>query len=390
MIRPLIEHPSEEKTRGEVPALNQLAVRGLVSMFDPTRKLFCNRLVRNQNRMVREGHSERYTLISILGLQRAQDTPETRQIRAQDLLVTLASDTRWLGNLGDLGLLLWAAAEAGEKFSSRICSAFDLGGALRRFREARQGRTTELAWFLSGLAHLRSVDPDRVSLREVALETYALLKQNQGESGLFSHLAERKSLGGLVRGRVGTFADQVYPIYALSKFSQSFGVPKAAERALDCALTLCELQGPLGQWWWHYDSVTGKVVARYPVYSVHQDGMAPLALFALGEAVQSDFRPWICKGLRWVFGDNELEEDMRDDSSNLIWRAIYRTDSLRHVDSVLEVLSMREDVRPRKELARLFECRPYHLGWLLYAWASQATRNGCESPGPLEGRSAHA
>ena len=35
---------------------------------------------------------------------------------------------------------------------------------------------------------------------------------------------------------------------------------------------------PHGQWWWHYDVRDGSVVERYPVYSVHQHAMAPMAL----------------------------------------------------------------------------------------------------------------
>jgi hypothetical protein len=371
MIRPLLEHPIEQKARSEIPALTQLAVRGLVTMFDRARNLFWDRVVRTERGVVPVGFSVRYTLISILGLHRAQEFADGRGIDIQGVLAGLLRDTRWVDSLGDLGLLLWACAEAAPELCREIGSRFDLARVLSRFHDARQGRTVEIAWFLSGLSQLHFVDADPTRLRDVAMETYAILKQNQDDSGLFSHVAERKSVAGLLRGRVGTFADQVYPIHALAKFSQSFGVPKAAERALDCALTLCELQGPFGQWWWHYDSATGKVLGRYPVYSVHQDGMAPLALFAIGDAVQSDFRPWISKGLRWIFGDNELEEDLRDDSSHMIWGGVRRSDSFRPVDSILELLSLREDNRRHKEFALMSECSPYHLGWLLYAWMNQ-------------------
>ena len=81
---------------------------------------------------------------------------------------------------------------------------------------------------------------------------------------------------GILRGGVGSFADQVYPIYGISKFSQALGDEKALERALDCGLNICEAQGPLGQWWWHYDSSTGEVVGKYPVFSVHQHAMGPM------------------------------------------------------------------------------------------------------------------
>lgn len=350
-------------------------------MYDPKRELFCQRLRRKNGELSREGLSHRYTLISLLGLQRVQSAAQAAGLDARAILTNLAKDTRWIQNLGDLGLFLWASAEAGPEFSSQIRSAWDFGRALHVFREARQGRTMELVWFLSGLAHLKLAGTSEANLRDLAMETYGLVKKNQGEDGLFSHLAEKKSLSGLMRGRVGSFADQIYSVYGLAKFSQAFAVPKATERSLDCALRLCESQGPLGQWWWHYDAATGKVLGRYPVYSVHQDAMAPMALLTIGKAVDSDFWPWIYKGLNWIYGNNELEEDVRDTSANVIWGGVYRSDSFRYVDSALALLSDREDVRPHKDLVLLSECRPYQLGWLLYAWAEVAAgENGNSHP----------
>jgi len=356
----------------EMRSLNQLAVSGLVSMFDSERKLFCRRLVRTPQGLLREGPSRRYTLISVLGLQGRESSGERCPLDTRLILAGLLQDTRWLSNLGDLGLLLWACAEAGPEFSARAHSSFDLEHSLRAFREGRRACTMELAWFLAGISHLHLAGQDH--LRDIATRTYELLKQNQGDFGLFGHLAEKRSFFGLMRGRVGSFADQIYSVYALAKFAQSFDARKASERALDCALTLCELQGPLGQWWWHYDAATGKVLSRYPVFSVHQYALAPMALFALGEAAQSDFRVWIHKGVRWIFGDNELEHDLRDFSANVIWDSLRRRDGLRHLRPALEVLSVGEDTRPHKELAPVWECSPDQLGWLLFAWAGESRR----------------
>lgn len=379
MVNPLVADIHEVQARMGLQNSLRLALGGLVSMFDPKTKMFCKRFVKSNGSFAREGLSHRYTLISLLGLQRVQRLTGIGDIDLKSVLSNLLQDISWIDNLGDLGLLTWACAEAGPDLSDQLRSACDCERALRVFREARQGRTMELAWFLSGLAHLSLASGTSAGLRDVAMETYGLLKGNQGENGLFSHLAEKRSLAGLMRGRIGSFADQVYSVYALAKFSQAFQAPKAAERALDCALTLCESQGPLGQWWWHYDATTGKVLEKYPVYSVHQAGMAPMALLAIGQAVDSDFRPWIYKGVRWIYGNNELEEDLRDLSAKVIWGGVYRKDSFRYVDSALALLSAREDVRPHKELLRLSECRPYELGWLLYAWTGEPLGEGCGS-----------
>jgi hypothetical protein len=374
MSRPLLALAHETGTHREILRLTELAVRGLAFMYDPERKLFCHRLRQSNGSLVREGISQRYTTISLLGLQRLQVSGIRSAIDIAATLDTLLKDPRWINNVGDLGLLVWLCAIVDPERLLGLDAQLDLKRALPRFHESRRARTMELSWFLSGLAHQNLACPDRLPhLRETAMEAYGLLKKNQGEHGIFSHLAEKGGWTGLMRGRIGSFADQVYPIYALSKYSQSFSVPKAAERALDCALTLCELQGPLGEWWWHYDASTGKVLGRYPVYSVHQHGMAPMALLALGETVQSDFTPWVYKGLRWINGDNDLEVDMRD-YANVIWRCVNRTDYKKHWDSALALLMAREDAEPHKDLAVLYETRPYELGWLLYAFAGHRTK----------------
>jgi len=370
MARPLFALSLEADTLNQIASLNQSVVAGLVSMFDPERRLFCHRLRLGQSGLVREGISHRYTMIALLGLQRLRASGVSIPLDLPSILQVLIRDARWLENVGDLGLLVWLCALVSPERLAEIDSQFDLKHALAHFHETRRGRTMELSWFLSGLAHQQLACPDLLPhLRDTAMEAYQLLKKNQGEHGVFSHLAENGGLTGLMRGRMGSFADQVYPIYALAKFSRAYQVPKAAERALDAALTLCELQGPHGQWWWHYDATTGKVLGQYPVYSVHQYGIAPMALLALGEETQSDFTPWIYKGLRWIHGDNELEQDMRDSSANVVWRYIYRNDYRKHWDVALAVLMARGDAQPHKELAVLHECRPYELGWLLYAFA---------------------
>jgi len=373
MAKPLIVPAKETDRQAQILCLNQLAVQGLETMFDSRQGLFCQRVLQTGRGPVREGTSHRYTLISLLGLRRLETAGFESPIGVTQTLDHLLDDTAWVERLGDLGLLVWLCAQAAPDRLNEIDSRFRLKDALIRFPEARQRRTMELSWFLSGLAHWGLACPNApCQVRDLAMQTYRLLRSNQGEHGLFSHLADNKGFSGLMRGRIGSFADQIYPVYALAKFSHAYGLAKPSERALDCALTLCELQGTLGQWWWHYDAVTSGVLARYPVYSVHQDGMAPMAFFALGETVESDFRPWIFKGLQWIYGDNELEEDLFDSSARMIWRSIYRKDYMKHWDAALALLFAREDDGPHTDLAVLRECRPYHFGWLLYAWADFA------------------
>ena len=229
----------------------------------------------------------------------------------------------------------------------------------------------EIAWFLSGLSHAALIGarelPDLTALAE---KTFLLVTRNQGRHGTFGHLATGGSAIGALRGRVGSFADQVYPIYALAKFGKAFQNRSALESAGRCADAICQAQGSLGQWWWHYDSVTGKVFQRYPVYSVHQHGMAPMALFAISEAAGRDFNRSIFKGLAWIYGNNELALDLREADSNLVWRSVYRGNPARtYMREFMDFVRGIPAPVPADTLRIKFECRPYELGWLLYAFA---------------------
>lgn len=360
--------PTVPETR--IPHLLELAIKGLESMYDPGKGLFCYRLQKTSSGLTRVGISHRYTIMTLLGFLRAESAGLRAHFDIEANVDRLLSDPTWLTNIGDLGLLLWLCAVTSQKHLERFYAAFDLAGALQRYPDARRRLTMELSWFLTGLAHAGrgQQQPD---LGPIANETYRLLRANQGPHGLFGHMAKWHSLAGVVRGHVGSFADQVYPIIALANFSQVFEVKEARESALQCANAICRLQGPLGQWWWHYNSSTGRVVERFPVYSVHQHAMAPMALFELEDLYRADFRKHICKGLTWIDGKNEVNQDFKDESAGVVWRCLLprKTGSLSA--RIGSVLLGKEPVTDAASLQILFECRPYELGWLLYALAGR-------------------
>ena len=348
--------------------LLSLAVSGLMPMFHPDSQLFCYRRKLSGAALVNEGLSPRYTMMSLLGLARRESSGHAVPFDLRKLLRGLLSAKDRMRNLGDLGLLLWLCGEVAPESVPDACDGLDLRDVLKHSQQARQGRTMELAWLLAGLAHVRSsAYGDMPLMTDVAFEAYRLLGKNQGPHGIFGHSDRGRSLQGIVRGHIGSFADQVYPIYALAKFGQAYGVGPAVEMARRCGEAICRMQGPSGQWWWHYDARTGKVFETYPVYSVHQHGMAPMALFALVEATGSDFTDAIYQGLGWVSKNNELRTDLRDGRRQLIWRGIHL--GLRGTLAARALSFMGKESRPVRvdNLRVRFECRPYELGWLLYA-----------------------
>ena len=362
-----------EDFRRTIRRQGTLALNGLCQMFDSQNALFCYTLKQTERGLVQEGISHRYSMITLMGLHRLEESGQTSPIEIQPVFQTLLAKTDWVNTVGDLGLLLWLCALIAPERLPQIKKKLGVDSALARYGDARQGRTMELAWFLTGLSHASLACPDVGSQeKDMAAQTYALLARNQGEHGIFGHVAANKSVGGALRSRIGNFADQVYPIYGMTKFSQAFGHDEALEKAEDCALAICDAQGPFGQWWWHYDSLSGRVVEGYPVFSVHQHGMGPMALFELGEALNADFSPWIYKGLQWVNSENELAFDMEDVSANVIWRSIYRPSLTRYWDVAIGMLGRRRERRSFEGLKVRFECRPYELGWLLYAFANRS------------------
>ena len=351
--------------------LIEAAMTGLLQMFDHRSRLFCFRLKRTERGLVQQGISRRYTIITLLGLHRLEESGTPSLIAPKPLLEELLASLDWVDNIGDLGLLLWACALMMPERLSEIENLLQIEDALARYRDAREGRTMELSWFLSGLSHSALAQPEkRAKFRDLALETYRLIRSNQGVRGIFAHQARNRSILGRTRGWIGSFADQVYPIYAMTQFSEAYEDRTAVQAAMTCAHPLCQAQGPLGQWWWHYNSSSNRVVEAYPVFSVHQYGMAPMTLFALGEATQFDFSPWIYKGLEWISSRNELAFNMEDASVGVVWRCILRSKPKRVWDAVC-LLTRGEDGESGNGLKVLCECRPYELGWLLYAFSKR-------------------
>jgi len=350
--------------------LNRMALQGLVPMFVAEKQLFCFRLVQTGQGLVSEGLSPRYTIMTLLGLRELERTGARTPFDVNAIYASLAQDMSWIQGAGDLGLMIWLTAVFAP---DQIDGLFHRGGletALDRYLDAREARTMELAWFLAGLAHAGLACPEKLSrLKDLADKTYQRLEKNQGKCGFFGHLSTTKSLAGFVRGRIGSFADQIYPIYAMSKFAIAFHQEAPSKLALRCAKAICEAQGELGQWWWLYDSKSGRVSSKYPVYSVHQQGMAPMGLLAAEEATGHSFQEPIYKGLRWIAGANELGQDIRDASQNLIWRCVYPQGKYsKYVDMARSFVGLPSGSFSAAELRVLHEDRPYELGWLLYAF----------------------
>ncbi|MGD0897234.1 MAG: hypothetical protein ABR915_05315 [Thermoguttaceae bacterium] len=296
------------------------------------------------------------------GLDAADETLDAH--RAMDALVECLRHERYAGALG---LVVWASA---------VWQAMPLEKLLRRValptqdvrRLAASLTTMELAWLVSGALHEHARRPtgDTGQLVEQGVES--LWGRFCADSQLMLHALPQAPTKERWRRFIANFADQIYSVQALSLDAIVRKRSRSLETAHACASRLVALQGERGQWWWHYDVRRGGCVARhYPVFSVHQYGMAPMALAALAEAGGTDFRSAADKGRAWL-NANELNATLIDRDWKTIWRDIEPADSLpRRVIRDLKSLYGGPARRPPATRLEInFETRPYEWGWCLY------------------------
>jgi hypothetical protein len=325
------------------------------------------------------GQSLRYTCITLIGLVAAARAGWPPGVDLPRLVKGVAGRSREITNLGELGLLLWCLSDHHQRLTS---THDDVLARIPVNAERLEALTsTELGWLVSGLSRTSLLAPGRGDIADRAQAAYETLRENHAETtGLFC-------FGGGAGGRLrrhlrrqlGFFDNQVYGIQAGVDYHRAFDDRAALVMAQRCTDQILAAQGPRGQWAWHYDVRTGAVVDRYPVYSVHQHGMGPMALRAVTEATRRGFDDAIERSVAWIFGANELGETMIDHDRHVIWRSIRRSVARGKLIHLFKLLSLARLQRVHERLAAMvntrgrlerdLECRPYELGWLLLALA---------------------
>ncbi len=314
------------------------------------------------------------TAICLIGLHRYGPHGRQKIVGMDRTFESLIVRARSAGYAGALGLILWADAVWG--FLGCDDTVTRLGIRLKDVRTMLSSLTTmEVAWLLSGLLHAgKRGGPE--SVLDLAGRCESELLSRYSEDGrLFWHASTGAGLRHRIRRRVANFADQIYSVHALAMSSILNGDGTAGSAvAVSCAERLCALQGSLGQWWWHYDPVKGEVRQYYPVYAVHQYGMAPMALTSVGLAGGCSFADRIRRGINWIT-DNELNSSLVDVKVGTVWRHVdYALSGPGRLARSLRTFSARHRVpidHPQP-LEVNYETRPYEWGWLLYAFALAA------------------
>ena len=270
------------------------------------------------------------------------------------------------------GCLMWAAAIAGDRRAAEVLTRTT--GTL----SVRRRSSMELGLVLCGLlkCHEHNARLRSKAAPAIADSRDELLRRFSTSGKLFPDSGRRADPR---EGKLASFASQVYPLHGLAELARSME-GSVRPQCMRAAQQLVEEQGPEGQWWWQYSTRSGHTVEGYPVYSVHQDGMAFMALGILHSLVSADYRGSLSRGLRWLFGANELGESLVTREPAMIFRCIQRRGAdadgnsgmsrSNRARAVLASVGLYPAPASRAKpgsLEILRECRSYHLGWLLYA-----------------------
>jgi len=312
------------------------------------------------------------TAICLIGVTRGQIDPSSIDLDISATLEAMYNLAKERAYPGGFGLVLWANV---------VCDGVDLdtlqtrcGVTLEPVADYVSSLTTmETAWLVSGLAHEYKRTGDaavKAMLEDAAKEL--MDRRYQPKTQTVAHAGEAAEFGHGMRRWIANFADQVYTIQALAFTVLVTGDERARKISDELAGRMVKFQGSLGQWWWHYDSKRGGSPQPYSVYSVHQHGMAPMALRALGAAGGTVFEDAITMSRSWL-DNNELGVKMVDTEQPTIWRSLdydqgKLSDKLRKASSLFGLAGDRS-TQPAPALKLNYETRPYEWAWCAYAGA---------------------
>lgn len=329
--------------------------------------------LKENERWVLKGESIRYAAIAQIGIAKWLKYHPDDKEQLPDLWPTVTDRLGGIDLIGDLALALWAGLETGAD----NCRSFAEVLAECWNEQEKICNSVELGWVLmAATLAMRSKENLEPIIQPLLKEAHRKLSSlYNSQSGLFQR-HNRKGFAEVLHRRVACFADQVYPILAMATYGTNYNDNESIEMAARAVETICCFQGELGQWQWHYDILGNKLCEEYPVFSVHQDSMAPMAILASDKASSSDHTKEIELGMRWLFGENELKENLVLEDKGIVWRDIERKEPSKFSRTTRGLCCVLGADRIHKSMANCFrhfvvnpECRPYHLGWILYAWA---------------------
>ena len=348
--------------------LVRLAVEGLERMWRPDRGTLVTRVFEDGVESTNEHLSARYCVMSSVGLHRARRSGYPTTLDPAHVLQR-GLELEPPENLDQLGMGLWADAELGTDLAGRLVSPLIERVRDPRVRDRAIGRP--LAWCLTGLSlHAERTGDEQARAAADELARFALERCHRPAQALFVHRAENPPLWPAQ----ALFSTEIYWVYALATYGRVTGHGGSLDAAANTMRRLIALRDALGGWVWRYDADSGAVPEPFPIYSVHQHGMAPMTLHLLADLglVDGDLHRRVQReSLTWLW-DNQLGRSMVDAERRVVYRSVRRRFPVNRVAYTLGRVAPFQRLTREPAFLRLnATCRPYELGWLAYAWAGR-------------------
>ena len=313
----------------------------------------------------------RYSINSLLGLAESARAgrPGPSVGDVHELTTTfLGRHAQDIVTCADAGLVTVLLAQYGDPDDPALARA--LGRLTTQLRRpVAELNMQDLAWALWGAC--AADQAGRQGADELARTAFGVITSNLvvAASQLPRHSTRR------YRRDIVSFGSLVYFLRALHEYAQTSGAPPEAEALFEHgARYALGLQGPNGEWPWLMHGASGRIVDVYPIFSVHQDSMAMLFLLPARDRGLAGVDEAIARSLAWCFGDNELGIEFYVPDPFVAYRSIERTERAPRLRRYVRSLVPGFGARPAfgsGDVHLNSECRSYHLGWILYAWASR-------------------
>ncbi len=311
----------------------------------------------------------RYTLNVLLGLQKLEQYFKTSWDLRRIIDTFLSDDMLANLSLGDKGLLLNILSLENHNAASQILTS--INDALIHKSSALKHSVQDISWASIGITTYAEKSGDGKTLN-LARKVNDYLHQDLMNSYT---LLPKHSCGP--RGAFVSFGGIAYFLMAIEHYARAFDDAAKTILFKKAVARVMRLQGDNGEWPWFIDSSSGNIMDWYQLYSVHQDSMAMLFLLPAMVLGVKGSESAIRKSFSFLFGDNQLRKPLIQTEPFFIFRSIRRKNEIAERPCRLlrsignKIFNKCSSLADSRSLEINKECRSYHLGWILYAWAGR-------------------
>ncbi len=354
-----------------LPKLLDKSVCLLENMYDERTQLFSFSTCLEEGKYINDFNNQtkyRYTVNVFAGLQKLQRFSkipwDLEKVIDNYLSTHLVKDD----NVGNRGLLLHILSGEKHEKAKEIYAWLD--NMLKDRSKALKNPIQDIAWACIGITTYAKKYEDKKTL------DFALNVLNYLHHDLMNETTLLPKHELSLRGNFVSFGGITYFLMALTHYARTFNDNSIKTLFDESVKRVLLLQGKNGEWPWFIDSSTGNVMDWYQTYSVHQDSMAMLFLLPAFDSGVEGTEDAICKSYKWLFGNNQLQKAIMNQDPFFIYRSIKQNQfaerPMRIIKSVTNKIMRRNaNLKDPQSLVINKECRSYHIGWIIYAWAGR-------------------